>query len=180
MNEETSKVTIHMVSSLDGFIAKKDNSVSWFETSDHYEKGVTEEDAEEFLKAIDCFVIGARTYEHTLEIGWPYGEVPTVVVTHKNRQADRKNIEFYSGSLERLVNEKLKPNYRNIWIAGGAMLAIDFIRLKLADDLKLSILPVMLGDGKRFLDQIGQEQMVHLKKVTAYKSGMVELWYEIK
>ena len=34
------KVTIHMVSSLDGIIAKKDNSVSWFETSDNYEKGV--------------------------------------------------------------------------------------------------------------------------------------------
>ncbi len=168
-----------MVSSLDGFIAKKDNSVSWFETSDYFEKGVTEEDTEEFLKTIDCFVIGAHTYEHTLEIGWPYGEVPTVVVTHKNRQPDRKNIEFYSGSLERLINERLKPHYRNIWMAGGAMLAEDFIRLKLADDLRLSILPVMLGDGKRFLDHLGQEQSLHLKNVTAYKSGMVELWYEI-
>ena len=39
-------VTIHMVSSLDGIIAKKDNSVSWFETTDYYEKGVelTEQD----------------------------------------------------------------------------------------------------------------------------------------
>lgn len=175
-----STVTIHMVSSLDGFIAKKDNSVSWFDTSDYYEKGVIEEDAEEFLKTIDCFVIGAHTYEHTLEIGWPYGDVPTVVVTHKNRQADGKNIEFYSGSLETLVNNRLKPNYRNIWVAGGAMLAEEFIRLKLADDLRLSILPVMLGDGKRFLDHIGQEQSVHLKNVSAYKSGMVELWYELK
>ena len=175
-----SKVTIHMVSSLDGFIAKMDNSVSWFETSDHYEKGVTEENAEEFLKTIDCFVIGARTYEHTLEIGWPYGDVTTVVVTHINRRSDRKNVEFYSGSLEQLINEKLKPNYKSIWIAGGAMLAEDFIRLKLADDLKLSILPVMLGDGKRFLDHLGQEQSLHLKNVTAYKSGMVELWYELK
>jgi dihydrofolate reductase len=57
------KLTIHMVSSLDGFIAKKDNSVSWFETADHYDKGVvvTEQDAAEFLKTIDCYVMGART-----------------------------------------------------------------------------------------------------------------------
>lgn len=48
-----SRVTIHMVSSLDGYIAKKDNDVSWFETTDHYEKGVIEEDSEEFLKTID-------------------------------------------------------------------------------------------------------------------------------
>lgn len=40
MTAETFKLTIHMVSSLDGMIAKKDNGVSWFETSDHYEKGI--------------------------------------------------------------------------------------------------------------------------------------------
>ena len=57
-----------MVSSIDGFIAKKDNSVSWFESSDHYEKGVSEGDAEEFMKTIDCFVMGSRTYEHAFEL----------------------------------------------------------------------------------------------------------------
>ena len=55
-----------MVSSLDGIIAKKDNSVSWFETTDYYEKGVTGENAAGFLKTIDCYVMGARTYEHAL------------------------------------------------------------------------------------------------------------------
>lgn len=66
-------LTIHMVSSLDGIIAKKDNSVSWFETSDHYEKGVTGQDPEAFLKTIDCYVMGARTYEHALELSKSYG-----------------------------------------------------------------------------------------------------------
>ena len=109
-------------------MAKKDNSVSWFETSDYHEKGVTEKGAEEFLKTKDCFVIGARTYEHTLELGWPYGEVPTIIITHRDLQSERKNIEFYSGSLETLVENRLKANYKNIWIAGGAILAEDFIR----------------------------------------------------
>ena len=44
-----------MISSLDGYIAKKDNSVSWFETSDNYDNGVTELGAVEFLKTIDCY-----------------------------------------------------------------------------------------------------------------------------
>jgi dihydrofolate reductase len=78
------------------------------------------------------------------------------------------------------VNERLKPNYKNVWVAGGAMLAKDFIRLKLADEIRLSILPVILGDGTPFLDHIGQEQALHLKDVTAYKNGMVELYYEIR
>ena len=63
---------------------------------------------------------------------------------------------------------------------GGAMLIKDFIRLKLADEIRLSVLPVILGEGTLFFDQVGLEQALHLKDVTAYKSGMVELWYEIR
>ena len=63
---------------------------------------------------------------------------------------------------------------------GGALLAREFIRLKLADEIRLSILPVILGDGLLFFDHIGLQQALHLKDVTAYKSGMVELHYEIK
>jgi len=178
------KVTIHMVSSLDGIIAKKDNSVSWFESADNYEKGVIEENAEEFMKTIDCFVMGARTYEHALELskefGWAYGDVPTIVVSHRDLPIDRKNIEIYSGDLNKLVYERLKPNYKNVWLVGGAMLANDFIRLKLANEIRLSIMPIILGDGTLFFDHIGQEQLLHLKNITAYKNGMVELWYEIR
>ena len=173
-----------MVSSLDGIIAKKDNSVSWFETPDYYEKGITEQNTEEFLKSIDCYVMGAHTYEHALELsksyGWPYGNTPTIVVTHRNLPVNRQNIEIYSGDLNKLVSERLKPNYKNVWLAGGAMLAKDFIRLKLADEIRISVLPVILGDGTLFFDHLGLEQTLHLKDVTAYKSGMVELWYEIR
>ena len=184
MTKNESKITIHMVSSLDGYIAKKDNSVSWFESSDYYENGVPEDNAEEFMKSIDCFVMGSRTYEHALELsknyGWAYGEIPTIIVSHRNLPVGRKNIEIYSGDLMKLVNERLKPNYKNIWLVGGAMLVKDFIRLKLANEIRLSILPVILGDGVLFFDQVGQERALHLKNVTPYKSGIVELHYEIK
>jgi len=184
MMTDTFRVTLHMVSSLDGIIAKKDNSVSWFESKDNYENGVTGENTEEFMKTIDCFVMGARTYEHALELsknfGWAYGDVPTIVVSHRNLPVDRKNIEIFSGDLNKLVNQRLKPNYKNVWIVGGAMLAKDFLRLKLADEIRLSVMPIILGDGILFFDQIGQEQLLHLKNITAYKNGMVELWYEIR
>lgn len=183
MPMDTLRITVHMVSSLDGIIAKTDNSVSWFETSDNYEKGISPQDPEEFLKTIDCYVMGSRTYEHALELsksyGWAYGDTPTIVVTRRNLPVDRGNIEIYSGDLYKLVNEKLKPNYRNVWLVGGAMLAKEFIRLKLADEIRLSVLPIILGGGKQFFDHIGQERVLHLKDVTGYKNGMVELWYEI-
>jgi len=173
-----------MVSSLDGIIAKKDNSVSWFETTSPYEKGVVGQDAWEFLKTIDCYVMGARTYEHALELsrsyGWAYGDTPTIVVTHRDLPIERGNIELYSGDLNKLVNERLKPRYKNVWVVGGAMLAKDLMRAKLADEIRMSVLPIILGEGTLFFDQLALEQALHLKDVTAYKNGMVELWYEIK
>jgi len=175
-----------MVSSLDGYIAKKNNSIGWFDTADNYEQGitVTEQDRVEFLKKIDCYIMGSRTYEHALELsksyGWVYGDIPTIVLTRRKLPIDRLNIEIYSGDLKKLVNERLKPNYNNVWLVGGAGLTKDFIRLKLADEIRQSILPVILGDGVPFFDQIGEEQALHLKDVRAYKSGMVELCYDIR
>lgn len=173
-----------MVSSLDGIVAKRDNSVSWFETSDNYEKGVVGQDPEEFLKTIDCYVMGSRTYEHALglskEYGWAYGDKPTIVLTNRVLPNDRQNISFYAGELNKLVNERLKPYYKNVWVVGGAMITAEFIRQKLADEVRVSILPIILGDGLLFFDHVGQEQALHVIDTKTYKNGMVELCYEIK
>jgi dihydrofolate reductase len=111
-----------MVSSLDGFIAKHDNSISWLRDSGKvYEAGVSisEEEAAAFVKAIDCYVLGSRTYAHALELGWPYGDTPAVVVSGREWPSARKSVEFYSGDLKTLVDVKLAPRYRNIWLVGG-------------------------------------------------------------
>ena len=106
------RVTLHAVSSLDGFIARKDNSVSWLEGNGQvYGAGVSlsEEEIAEFVRTVDCYVLGSRTYEHALELGWPYGDTPAVVVTGRKLPSTRKSVEFYSGDLKALVHEKLRP-----------------------------------------------------------------------
>ncbi len=180
MSVDASKVTIHMVSSLNGFIAKTNGDVSWLESSDVYEKGIalSEHDVEEFVKAIDCYVMGSKTFEHALELGWPYGKTPVVVLTHRKLPTTRENVEFYAGDLNKLVNE-LKHHYRNIWVVGGATVVKDFTSGQLADDIIISILPIIIANGVPFFDQIDREQKLHLKDVTAYRDGMVELWYEV-
>ena len=178
-NEPGRTVTLHVVSSLDGFIAKKDNSVSWLDSGSVYEAGVSisEEEAANFVKAIDCYVLGARTYEHALELGWPYGDTPVVVVTNRKWPPARKSVEFYSGDLKTLVDVKLAPRCRNIWLVGGAVLCQRFLELGLVDEIRLTIAPVLLGEGLRlFGDSITQEKW-NLKNLMAYKNGFVELTY---
>ena len=178
--ETGSRITLHMVSSLDGFIARKDNSVSWLEEDGSvYEAGVSvsPEEAAAFVKGIDCYVLGSRTYEHALQLGWPYGDTPTVVVTGRKLPPTKKSVEFYSGDLKQLLNQNLAPRFRNIWLVGGAILSQRFLELGLVDEIRLTIAPVLLGDGLRLFPGPLNEQRWHLKNVLAYKNGFVELSY---
>ena len=178
-NAKGRSVTLHMVSSLDGFIARNDNSVSWLDSTGVYQAGVSisEEEAALFVKGIDCYVLGSRTYDHALELGWPYGDTPTVVVTGREWPPARKSVEFYSGDLKTLVDVKLAPRYRNIWLVGGAMLCRRFLELGLVDEIKLTIAPVLLGEGLRLFSGSLPEEKWNLKNVVAYKNGFVELSY---
>src|SRR5581483_298110 len=153
---------------------------SWLDSpANMYEGGasISEEEAAAFLKTIDCYVLGSHTYEHALELGWPYGDTPAVVVSSRRWPTPGKSVEFYSGDLKTLVEVKLAPRYRNIWLVGGAMLCRRFLELDLVDEIKLTIAPVLLGDGLRLFGDAPTEKRWNLKNVIAYKNGFVELSY---
>jgi dihydrofolate reductase len=187
MEQLHSRVTIHMASSLDGFIARRDGRVDWLETSDRFEDGgVMAPDAiAEFLRTIDCYVMGSRTYETALDFeargfGWSYGDTATFVLTHRELRKTRNTVEFYAGDLRRLVEERLKPKFRNIWFIGGGAVSGECLRRGLADELRYSILPILIGDGIPFFDRLDRDVALHLLEVKAYQSGMVALRYEVK
>jgi dihydrofolate reductase len=187
MASKKSLVTIHMVASLDGYIARKDGSVDWMETSDEFAAGETmdPEFVESFLGAIDCYVMGSRTYETALGfeakgLGWSYGDKPTIVLTTRDLPRTRESVEFYAGDLARLVDDRLRPTFRSIWFAGGGVVSSECLRLGLADEIYFSILPIVIGDGISFFENLDKDVPLHLADVKAYKSGMVELRYEVK
>jgi dihydrofolate reductase len=187
MANEKRQVTIHMAASLDGFIARRDGRVDWLETSDTFEGGdtLTPESIAEFLRTIDCYVMGSRTYETALDfeakgLGWSYGDKPTFVLTRRTLPKTRSTVEFYSGDLARLVDERLKPNFRSIWFVGGGEVSAECLRLRLADEVRYSIVPKLIGDGISFFRGLNEDVALHLLEATAYKSGMVALRYEVR
>jgi dihydrofolate reductase len=100
-----------------------------------------------------------------------------VVVTGRKLAQARASVEFYSGDLKALVDEKLAPLYRNIWLVGGAMLSQSFLELDLVDEIRLTIAPVLLGDGLRLFGDSRTERRWDLKTVVPYRNGFVELSY---
>lgn len=187
MANSNSRVTIHMAASLDGFIARKDGRVDWLETSDEFVGGDSMDPGfvEAFLKSIDCYVMGSRTYETALSFeakgfGWSYGDKPTFVLTTRELPRTRNTVEFYSGDLAQFVNGRLRPTFRTIWFVGGSVVAAECLRLGLADEICYSILPILIGDGIPFFATLDRDIALHLAEVKAYKSGMVELRYEVR
>jgi dihydrofolate reductase len=187
MTHLDSRVTIHMLASLDGFIARKDGRVDWMETADEFVGGDSLDAGavETFLKTIDCYVMGSRTYETALHfeaqgLGWPYGEKPTFVLTSRALPRTRETVEFYSGDLALLVNNRLRPTFGSIWFVGGGTVSGQCLRLGLADEIRYSILPILIGDGIPFFEKLGSDIPLHLAEVKAYQSGIVELRYEVR
>ena len=187
MANTDSRVTIHMAASLDGFIAREDGGVDWLETSDEFADGATMDPAfvAAFLKTIDCYVMGSRTYETALNFeakgfGWSYGDKPVFVLTRRDLPRTRETVEFHSGDLAQLVNDRLRPAFRSIWFVGGGAVCGECLRLGLADEVRYSILPVLIGDGIAFFEKLDRDVALHLVEVKAYKSGMVALNYEVR
>lgn len=187
MKHPDSLVTIHMAASLDGFIARKDGQVDWMETSDEFAGGETMDPdfVEAFLMTIDCYVMGSRTYETALAFegkgfGWSYGDKPVFVLTSRELRRTRETVEFYSGELAQFVDERLRPRFRSIWFVGGGAVSGECLRLGLADEVRYSILPVLIGDGIPFFDRLEKDVALHLVEVKAYQSGTVALRYEVR
>jgi dihydrofolate reductase len=187
MGTTDSRVTIHMAASLDGFIARKDGRVDWMETSDEFAGGETldAEFVESFLRTIGCYVMGSRTYETALSFeargfGWAYGDKPVFVLTSRKLPRTRDTVQFYSGDLAEFVNGHLRPAFRSIWFVGGGSVCGECLRLGLADEVRYSILPILIGDGIRFFEELDRDVALHLTEVTGYKSGTVALCYEVR
>ena len=175
MANTESRVTIHMVASLDGFIARRDGGVDWLETADEFAAGdtMTPEFVAAFLKTLDCYVMGSRTYETALSFeakgfGWSYGDKPTFVLTRRDLPRTRDTVELYSGDLAQFVNSRLRPTFRSIWFVGGGTVSGECLRLGLADEVRYSIVPILIGDGISFFEKLDRDVALHLSEVKAY------------
>src|SRR3989442_15201350 len=77
-------------------------------------------------------------------------------------------------------NGRLRPTFRTIWFVGGGVVSGECLRLGLADEVRYSILPILIGDGIPFFEKLDRDITLHLAEVKAYESGVVELRYDVR
>jgi dihydrofolate reductase len=74
----------------------------------------------------------------------------------------------------------MRTRFQNIWVVGGGAVAGECLRRGVADELRYSILPVLIGEGVSFFDRLDRDIALHLAEVKAYKNGMLALNYHIR
>ncbi len=180
VNMKNKKVILYIAMSLDGYIAKSDDDISWLSI---VEQGNEDYGYQAFVNSIDTVLMGRKTYEKVLTFGieFPHKGRKCYIITN-SLQGKNDDVEFYGGDLVTLINNiKLQSvTDKNIFVDGGAKLANKMIQLNLIDEFVISIIPIFLGDGIRLFNTGIPEQQLNLVKSESFPSGLVQLTYRRK
>lgn len=169
MSRPTCSVFVGM--SLDGHIAGPHGELDWLQPYEGEEHGY-----QAFFDAVDAVVIGRATYDVVLGFGtWPYRGKRVFVLTHRPAQA-RNGEVFLSGAPEEVVARLAAAGVRRAYVDGGAVVS-QFLAAGLVDDLTLTLVPVVLGDGIRLFQAPLPARSMRLAGSKTYPSGLVQARY---
>ncbi len=166
--------------SLDGFIAEPDGGIAWLRS---YE-GAGRDLYEEFLAGVGALAMGAATYDALLdELGsaaWPYQDKPTWVFTHRRQEPpEGADVRFVEGQVgDAHAEMRAAAGDANVWMVGGGDLLSQFVDAGLLQDLRLTVVPVVLGAGVPLFPK-AVPGALELTGTSSVGGGLVELRYEL-
>ena len=173
---EDRKVVVFIAMSLDGFIAKLDGDIGFLSVVE--QKG-EDYGYSEFSKSVDTVIIGRKTYDHVIEMGYdyPHQDKDVYILSRSDRQ-EKGLSKYFKGSLKGLVEELKGHRGKNIYCDGGAEVINALLNENLIDELIISIIPVMLGDGVPLFKGGRPENKLELLNVKNFDKGLVKLHYK--
>ena len=177
-----SRIQYFVAASIDGFIATTKDDLAWLLEFDGFEGG--KESYENFMAAVGCIVMGGETFAWLMEHepdNWPYPSTPCYVFTrHEHVAPAGTDITFVRGPVQEFIQDfKDHAGEKNVWVVGGGNLAAQFADAGLLDELILSVIAVVLGEGKRLLPLKGPTTPLELTASRTMGRGIVELRYTL-
>lgn len=171
------RASVFLAASLDGFIARADGGIDWL--------GGVERPGEDygikaFYDSVDTLVMGRKTYEVGLGFEpWPYASLRCVVVTSDTTRTSRHGETFYSGELAALFERLGAEGAKHVYVDGGVVIA-QALREGLVDEVTVSVIPIILGEGTPLAPKIGRDVPLELAEHRVFESGLVKLRYRVR
>lgn len=161
--------------SLDGLVAGKDDDISWLFRYNDVDYGFNE-----FFSTIGAIIQGRRAYDIEVGHGWENPHpVPTFVMSHRlpEKKPQRGDIVFTAEDISEVLKKAKQLTHKHVWIEGGANVAQQFLNKGLVDEIVLSVVPVILGDGIRLFGKTDRPIELSLREVKRFDKGLVQLIY---
>lgn len=162
--------------SLDGYIAQPNDDLSFLSTvaKEGEDYGYTD-----FISSVDTVIVGRKTYEWVMnQVGeFPHTDKNAYVITRTARPAIGKTV-FYTGDLTELVNKLKAENGKNIYCDGGAEVVNELLKKDLLDEIIISVIPILVGNGTRLFKDSRPEQKLKLVNVKTFDTGLTQLHYK--
>jgi len=181
------KTQYYTATSIDGYIADDENSLSWLFQFGQIQS--MQDDYPRFIKDVGAAAMGSTTYEWIVEQEnmlehpekWPY-EIPTWVFSSRELPTvDGANIKFVNGDVAPIHSEMAKAAAgKNIWLIGGGDLVAQFHEKGLLDEIILSIAPVMLGSGAPLLPRKITSPPLKLIDIQKHEDVFATLIYKVQ
>lgn len=171
------KVVLFIASSLDGYIADKDESLEWlFKVEGEGDNGISE-----FYDTVDTTLMGKRTYDWLMRQDlkeFPYKDRECFVFTRSSYE-DTEDVKFVNNDVTDFVNTLKHKKGKNIWMMGGGELINSFIQHRLIDEFIITVAPTLIGSGTPLFREIDQELELSLIGTRQFNQ-FVELHYEVE
>lgn len=169
---------VYIATSLDGFIAGPNGELDWlmqFPNPEQSDYGFAD-----FMSRIDALVMGRSTYDMVASFGgeWPYPK-PVFVLSNTLKDIPEHltdKVEVVSGDLQQIVTDLDARGYSALYIDGGKTIQ-SFMREGLIDEMVLSKIPVVLGDGIPLFGPLDAPQYFELAGTESFKNGITKTRY---
>lgn len=178
------RIILDLAVTVDGYIEGRNGEVDWCIMDS--EMGFSH-----FLNQIDTILYGRKSYDlwgqftpgsestETEKEMWELVHSKEKYVFSQTQKGSDNKVIFINDNIFEEVNKlKNKPG-KDIWLYGGSSLITTFINLGLVDEFRLSVHPVILGEGKSLFIDINQRLNLKMVHTRTFSSGVVQLIYRI-
>jgi dihydrofolate reductase len=171
---------VFMATSLDGFVARKDHSLDWLmkQNTDGEDHGF-----DDFMASVDGLIMGSGSFKTVLAFeSWPY-QKPVIVMSHSLVENDipaelESKVRLTQLSPQELILSLVKEGWKRAYVDGGKLVQ-SFIRAGLVQDMTITSVPVLIGEGVRLFGSIDDDIDLELIGSKSFNSGLVQNHYRL-
>jgi dihydrofolate reductase len=173
----TIKVSVYIATSLDGFIARRNGDIDWLSGG----QGGEDYGYAAFMSTVDQIVMGRNTYEKVLTFGsWPY-EKKVLVLTSRDLVIPEElseKVKASNLSPSDLLHQLEIQGVRHIYLDGGVTIQ-RFVREGLVDEMTITSIPVLIGEGLPLFGPLDQDVRLELLDSRSFPNGFVQNQYRV-